>query len=82
MQELSLEKEVFARVHTFGKALGCHGAIILGSDLLRNYLINYARSFIYTTALPLHSLVAINQAYQLLLNSESEIVHLNSLIRD
>ncbi len=80
VQELSLEKEVFARVHTFGKALGCHGAIILGSDLLRNYLINYARSFIYTTALPLHSLVAINQAYQLLLNSESEIVHLNSLI--
>jgi 8-amino-7-oxononanoate synthase len=81
VQQLSLEKDVFARVHTFGKALGCHGAIVLGSELLRNYLINFARSFIYTTALPMHSLVAINQSYQLLLNSDSEIQHLNSLIR-
>lgn len=80
VQELSLEKEVFARVHTFGKALGCHGAVVLGSNVLRNYLINFARSFIYTTALPLHSLVAINQSYRLLQNSESEILHLNSLI--
>ena len=49
---LGLEKHVFARVHTFGKALGCHGAAVLGSETLRNYLINFARSFIYTTAMP------------------------------
>lgn len=80
VQELKLEKEIFARVHTFGKALGCHGAIVLGSDLLRNYLINFSRSFIYTTALPLKSLVTINQAYLLLDLSSSEIKKLNSLI--
>ncbi|MGA9269512.1 MAG: aminotransferase class I/II-fold pyridoxal phosphate-dependent enzyme, partial [Lutimonas sp.] len=35
---LGLEKDVFARLHTFGKALGCHGAAVLGSETLRTYL--------------------------------------------
>ena len=80
VQELHLEKDVFARVHTFGKAIGCHGAIVLGSDLLRNYLINFSRSFIYTTALPLKNLVAIEQGYKLLESSTNEIIKLNELI--
>ncbi len=61
---LGLQDDVFARVHTFGKALGCHGAVVVGSQLLRNYLINFARSFIYTTALPPHSVQLIAAAYQ------------------
>jgi 8-amino-7-oxononanoate synthase len=68
-----LEKRVFARVHTFGKAMGCHGAIVVGSSLLRTFLINFSRSFIYTTALPMNSLVAIHQAYKLLQNDGSSI---------
>lgn len=80
VQELAIENQVFARVHTFGKALGCHGAVVLGSHLLRNYLINYSRAFIYTTALPLKSLVAIHQAYELLKASESLINTLHSNI--
>jgi 8-amino-7-oxononanoate synthase len=71
VQNLKLENQVFARVHTFGKAMGCHGAVVLGSDMLKNYLINYARSFIYTTALPLHSLISIACAYRLLEKSIS-----------
>jgi 8-amino-7-oxononanoate synthase len=77
VQELNLEKEVFARVHTFSKALGCHGAIVIGSNLLRNFLINYSRAFIYTTALPVKSLVAINQAYLLLQRNTDAITRLN-----
>ncbi len=64
VQHLGLEKQVLARVHTFGKALGAHGAVVLGSAVLKAYLVNFARSFIYSTALPAHSLSAIALAYQ------------------
>ncbi len=70
INELGLEKEIFARVMTFGKALGCHGAIILGSESLRQYLINFARSFIYTTAAPLHNIVTVKCAYESLIKKD------------
>lgn len=70
VQMLGLEQDVFARIVTFGKALGCHGAIVLGSINLRNYLINFARSFIYTTAAPIHSIATINSAYQMLIKTD------------
>ena len=66
VQELGLEKSIFARVVTFGKALGIHGAAILGSNALRDYLINFARSFIYTTALPPHDVIGILSSYEFL----------------
>lgn len=58
MSELGLEDQVWCRVHTFGKALGVHGAIAVGSKVLKSYLLNYARPLIYTTSLPAHSLVS------------------------
>lgn len=66
IQHLGLEDKIFARVMTFGKGLGCHGAAVLGSPQLREYLVNFARSFIYTTALPPHSLATILLAYKTL----------------
>lgn len=63
LDELELENDVFARVHTFGKAMGCHGAVILGTKDLMNYLINFSRSFIYTTAASLHSVATIQASY-------------------
>ena len=75
-----LEEEVFARVHTFGKAIGCHGAVIVGSEVLRNYLINFARSFIFTTALPMHSLVLIRAAYRRLMDDSFSHAFLHRLI--
>ena len=70
IQQLSLENKVFARLITFGKGLGCHGAAFLGAKELKNYLINFARSFIYTTALPPHSVATIIAAYDQLNNSK------------
>ena len=80
VQKLKLENEVFARTVTFGKALGSHGAIVLGSENLRNYLINFARSFIYTTAPAFHQLLTTKMAYQLLKSSQKEQEKLNKLI--
>jgi 8-amino-7-oxononanoate synthase len=81
VNDLGLEEICFARLHTFGKALGCHGAILLGSDVLRNYLINFARSFIYTTALPYHALVSVKCAYELLPMADKDRMELNDRIR-
>ncbi|WP_106790987.1 pyridoxal phosphate-dependent aminotransferase family protein [Aquimarina sp. Aq78] len=64
LQKLGLEDQVFARINTFGKALGCHGAVVLGSKDLKTYLVNFCRSFIYTTGLPPHSIATIKMAYE------------------
>jgi len=64
VQMLDLQDEVFARIMTFGKGLGCHGAAILGSQKLVDYLVNFARSFIYTTGVSPHSVATILIAYQ------------------
>jgi len=62
--EANCQDLVFARIITFGKALGCHGAAILGRSILKDYLINYSRSLIYTTALPPSGVYAISKAYE------------------
>ncbi len=64
VQMQGLQDDVFARIMTFGKGLGCHGAAILGSQKLIDYLVNFARSFIYTTGLSPHSVASILVAYQ------------------
>ena len=61
-----LTSDVFAVVITFGKALGAHGAAVLGSQLLRNYLINFARPFIYSTAMPFSNLMQLQTAFRFL----------------
>ncbi|MEY4539512.1 MAG: hypothetical protein RLZZ306_1269 [Bacteroidota bacterium] len=80
VSELELEDKVFARVVTFGKALGCHGAIVLGSRNLRDYLINFARPFIYSTAAPMHTHESVRRAYQLLKSPDFSNKKLHSLI--
>ncbi len=50
VSQLGLNDHVFAAIYTFGKAVGMHGAVITGSSVLRDYLINFCRPFIYTTA--------------------------------
>jgi 8-amino-7-oxononanoate synthase len=76
-----LAGKIFAQVVTFGKALGTFGAIVLGDKMLKSFLINFARSCIYTTALPIYCLVAIKCSYKLLPFLENERSHLNKLIQ-
>jgi 8-amino-7-oxononanoate synthase len=76
MQYLHLQDKIFARIMTFGKALGCHGAVVLGSNELQSYLVNFARSFIYTTGLSPHSVATILVGYRHL---EKDKIALESL---
>jgi 8-amino-7-oxononanoate synthase len=72
VQHHKIHDRVVARIHTFGKALGCHGAVVVGGALLRELLITSARSFIYTTALPPDSYAVVRQAYAVMKNGEHE----------
>ena len=81
IQYQGLQDKVFARIMTFGKGLGCHGAAILGSQELKNYLVNFARSFIYTTGLSPHSVATILIAYQYLKSEKEAIQKLKSNIQ-
>ena len=72
VQKLGLENRFFARIMTFGKGLGCHGASVLGNKELNEYLVNFARSFIYTTALPPHDIAIISSAYNYLQESSQD----------
>jgi 8-amino-7-oxononanoate synthase len=76
---LAIEHKCFARIYTYGKAMGCHGAAVVGSEVLRSFLINFARSFIYSTALPLHSIEAIKHAYQLLIETKQKDLLQNNI---
>lgn len=52
VEELGLTGRVDIQMGTLGKALGCVGAFVAGSHELIDWLVNRARSFIYTTAIP------------------------------
>lgn len=58
---LGLNAAVFAKVVTFGKAYGAHGACILGEKKMIDFLVNFARPFIYTTAMPPKEYARIEQ---------------------
>ncbi len=81
INQLGLERAIFARIITFGKALGVHGAAILGSQDLKDFLINFCRSFIYSTGLPPHTVAAILAAHQFLYSNKGrkhyERIHQN-----
>ncbi len=76
----NLEKQCFARIVTFGKALGAHGACVLGSKSLRYYLINYCKGFIYTTATSLHNILRIKYALFFLEKFDSQCDRIANLM--
>lgn len=73
--ELGLEHQVAVRLHTFGKAFACGGAVLLCSALIREYLINYARPLIYSTFMSYPSLAAIKASYDFFSNGCAETIH-------
>jgi len=78
-QSLAIHQQCFARVYTFGKACGCHGAVVTGSHRLKQYLVNFARSVIFSTSLPPTAIQAIRHSYQVfptMYNQRQQLQHL------
>ncbi|KAF8963133.1 pyridoxal phosphate-dependent transferase [Flammula alnicola] len=70
--QLGLEDRVLARLHTFGKALAATGAVILTTTLIRDYLLNYARSLIYTTSLSYANIIAADCSFDMLTDGTAQ----------
>ncbi|MEQ8628790.1 8-amino-7-oxononanoate synthase [Ekhidna sp.] len=64
VQSLKLEDEVFARIVTYGKASGIHGAAVAGPSWLKEYQVNFSRSMIFSTAPPNHHFSSIAAMYK------------------
>jgi len=70
---------VLATVHTCGKALAAMGAFVAGSRTLRDFLVNRARTFIFTTALPPYCAAHIHEALKLARQADAARTQLKGL---
>jgi 8-amino-7-oxononanoate synthase len=72
---------VLATIHTCGKALASMGAFIACSERVREYLINKARTFIFSTALPPYVAAQTRTALNIVRNADDRRQHLRMLSR-
>ena len=71
--------QVLATVYTCGKALASAGAFVCGSETLKQYLVNRARTFIFSTALPPYLAAQIGKAVEIVSEADAERRRLASL---
>ena len=72
LEEAGVTERVPVRVYTFGKALGAFGAVVTGSHTLKTALVNFARPFIFATALPPAFLTTIRAAHDAMREADTE----------
>ena len=76
--QLLADGRVLAAMHTCGKALASAGAFVCGSAVLREHLINHARTFIFSTAMPPYMAEQIRAALRLAATLDTERAELLS----
>jgi len=72
-------RRVLAVVHTCGKALAGMGAFVLCSNVLKQYLVNHARTFIFSTALPPYLAAQVSAAVRIAAAADAERGRLQNL---
>ena len=72
---------VHIRMATFGKALGVAGAFVGGSRQFTDYLVNFARDYVYSTHMPPAQAHAISAAVTWVKQADAERAHLQALIQ-
>ena len=66
VQSLGLQDRVLARIITYGKGPGIHGAAVIGPEWLKEYQTNFSRSLIFSTAPTTYHFSAISAMYKIL----------------
>ncbi|WP_166264257.1 8-amino-7-oxononanoate synthase [Marinobacter caseinilyticus] len=74
------EAEVPVVIGTFGKAFGTSGAFVAGPALLMDYLVQKARTYIYTTAMPPALALASCASIDLVERDDARRAHLAHLV--
>jgi 8-amino-7-oxononanoate synthase len=74
-----LSPRVLATVHTCGKAMAAAGAFVCGTEKLRSFLVNRARTFLFNTGLPPYFAAQIFAGMSLAQDAERERAHLAKL---
>jgi 8-amino-7-oxononanoate synthase len=83
--EAGLAGRVLALICPCGKALAASGAFVCGSATLRQFLINRARTFIFSTALPPYFAAHVRAGWELAAHADAERAMLStnaSMLRD
>ena len=70
--EAAILPHILATIHTCGKALASAGAFVCGPAVMKEHLINHARTFIFSTALPPYFAEQIGAALKLASEMDAE----------
>ena len=77
--EYKCERDILANVHTCGKALASAGAFVCGGNTLRQFLVNHARTLIFSTAMPPYLAGQIWAAIELVRRADAQRAHLREM---
>ncbi|MGD0963423.1 MAG: 8-amino-7-oxononanoate synthase [Candidatus Acidiferrales bacterium] len=77
--EYKCERDLLASVHTCGKALASAGAFVCGENVLRQFLVNRARTFIFSTAMPPYLAGQIGAALELVRQADAQRAQLREI---